>query len=179
MAHDLSPEPTRERDLRVHLDATVTRPTKRGRSWTVEAGRWRAEGRTEKDALAALTAGLQQFLGHYQAPKVFAFRGHVAVLSADLGVSDTDTDTRSQFQQQVVHPQGRIAYSGFTADGGWDEAQLPPAGSWRTAPPTGTTRPASTKPPPTYRTTRKVCRTGTGRTSCTTTPPGRGLPARP
>ena len=107
------------RDVRVRLAATATRPPGRGRTWTVEAGHWHAEGATETAATAALAERLQQFLTQYQDPKVLSFRGFIAVLTLDLG----DDYRPVSWHDHLIHPNGRgIVSSSFTADG-WDDAQ--------------------------------------------------------
>jgi hypothetical protein len=107
-----------ERGVRLRLDATATRPPGRSRTWTVEAGRWRAEGATEKAAIDALTERLQEFLKQYQDPKVLSFRGYTAVVTLDLG----DGDNPVTWSERVVDPHGRVAYSGFAANS-WQEAE--------------------------------------------------------
>ncbi|WP_433716989.1 hypothetical protein ACQP2U_42405 (plasmid) [Nocardia sp. CA-084685] len=78
----------KSRTLRVAVNATATRPPGRGRLWTVTAGeddRWRVEARSEKAAADLLATNLQAFVAAYRPPQVLSFRGHVAVLSIDIG----------------------------------------------------------------------------------------------
>jgi hypothetical protein len=110
---------TRQQPVRVVIDATTTRPPGHRRTWTAEAGRWHADGTTEKAATTALAANLKTFLDTYRPPTVLAFRGYVAVLSVDLGDGSTD---RPSWEERVVHPDGHISTS-FGGAESWDEAE--------------------------------------------------------
>jgi hypothetical protein len=109
---------TRERPVRIRLDATASRPPGRGRDWTVDFGYWGASARTEKDAADALAARLHQFLRHYDPPRILAFRGHIAVVELDLG----HTEQSLSWRRRTVNPDGGVNLTGFTA-ADWDEAE--------------------------------------------------------
>jgi hypothetical protein len=111
--------PTHQRDVRIAVDATAVRPPRRGQPWTIEFGIWRAEGATEKAAVAALADRLRHFLTAYQGPRVLTFRGHVAVVTIDLG----DDRRPLSFVEQVIKPGGQIGgYSSGGADS-WAHAE--------------------------------------------------------
>lgn len=102
---------TRPRTVRVSLDATATRPPGRKRDWTVQAGHegyWRADGPNEKGAADALAARLATFLTEYRPPVVLSFRGHVAVIWADLG----DEHNPMTWTHEIRRPDGYAYHSG-------------------------------------------------------------------
>lgn len=107
-----------ERPVRIRLDAKASRPPGRGRAWTVEAGRWSASASTEKAAADALTAGLGQFIRHYQPPKLLTFRGYTAIVELDLGGDNGSLN----WHWRTVSPDGRecLGYSGAAS---WAEAE--------------------------------------------------------
>ncbi|EWM19642.1 hypothetical protein [Kutzneria sp. 744] len=109
---------THERPVRIRLDATASRRPGRGRGWTVESGYWGASARTEKDAADALAAGLNQFLRHYEPPRILTFRGHTAVVELDQG----DGDTSLFWRRRTVNPAGGVNLTGFAA-ANWAEAE--------------------------------------------------------
>jgi hypothetical protein len=109
---------TRYRTVRIRLDATASRPPGRGRDWTVDSGYWGASARTEKDAADALAAGLNQFLRHYEPPRVLTFRGHVAVVELDQG----DGDKSLSWRRRTINPDGGVYLTSSTA-ADWDEAE--------------------------------------------------------
>jgi hypothetical protein len=114
-----APDPTHQRDVRVHIAATAVRPPRRGQPWSIEVGRWRAEGVTEKAAVAAITGRLRQFLTDHQGPRVVSFRGYVAVVAVDLG----DDYRPLRFIEQVIKPGGQVAgWSSGSADT-WEQAE--------------------------------------------------------
>lgn len=109
---------TRNRTVRIRLDAVASRPPGRGRDWTVDSGYWSASALTEKDAADALTAGLSQFLRHYEPPRILTFRGHIAVVELDQG----DGDELLSWRRRTVNPDGGVNLTSFTA-ADWDEAE--------------------------------------------------------
>jgi hypothetical protein len=108
----------RERTVRVSIDATATRPPGRNRTWTVEAGHWRAEGATEKTAADLLANGLREFVLQYRPPAVLALRGYVAVVALDLGTVHAPL----VWHERILHPHGRVGSSTGTAES-WEEAE--------------------------------------------------------
>lgn len=109
----------RERAVRIRLDGTSTRAGRGRPTWEVTAGRWSAEGATEKAATDALAGRLADFLLLYREPMVLSFRGYTTVLSLDLG----DDHNPVTWTERVVDPRGRILYSGMAASGGWEAAE--------------------------------------------------------
>lgn len=109
---------THKRAVRIRLDVTASRPPGRGRDWTVESGHWRASARTEAAAADVLTAGLNEYLTHYQPPKILTFRGYTAILHLDLG----GEDGALKWTRHTVKPDGRQTTTSFGA-ASWNEAE--------------------------------------------------------
>ncbi|MGX6608006.1 hypothetical protein ACWKSP_38690 [Micromonosporaceae bacterium Da 78-11] len=111
----------RERAVRLAVTAIASRPAGRGQSWTVEAGHWRAEGRTEKVALGRLAGNLTAFLAVYQPPVIVTFRGYTAVVSLARG--DSDGGNPMIWQQRTAYPNGSVTWGHGTSTSGWEEAE--------------------------------------------------------
>lgn len=109
---------TRQRTVRVPLDATLTRPWARGQGWTAEAGHFMSFGATEKAAADTLAAGVAAFLADYRPPSVFSFRGHVAIVAVEMS---TDRDRRA-FHMEYVRPDGS-RYSFISTESSRPEAE--------------------------------------------------------
>ncbi|ALG06323.1 hypothetical protein [Kibdelosporangium phytohabitans] len=106
----------RDRTVLVRLTTTATRPPGRRQTWTAQAGHWHATASTEKAAADALAERLQQFLMHYEAPRLLTFRGHTAVVELAVG------DGTLYWKRHIVTPDGRVTLSVFGANG-WAEAE--------------------------------------------------------
>ncbi len=111
----------RERVVRLVVTAIASRPAGRGQSWTVEAGHWRAEGRTEKDAVDRLAGNLTAFLAVYRPPVIVTFRGYTAVVS--LACGDFDGGNPVIWQQRTAYPDGSVTWGRGTSTSGWEEAE--------------------------------------------------------
>lgn len=111
----------RERAVRVTAAATASRPAGRGQSWTAEAVHWRAEGRTEKEAVDRLAGNLAAFLAAYRPPAIVTFRGYTAVVSMARG--DFDGRNPVTWQVSIAKPDGSVTGGFGTSDGGWEEAE--------------------------------------------------------
>ena len=108
----------RDCTIRIRLGATAVRPAGRRQRWTVEAGHWRADGASEKAAVDALADGLHKFLTHYRTPTIVSFRGYTVVLSLERAGGDQTM----AWTARVVDPDGRVSYSGATADR-WEQME--------------------------------------------------------
>jgi hypothetical protein len=110
-----------DRTVRVDVETVTTRPPGHRQAWTAEAGKdrpWRADGATEKEALATLTNALREFLAHYRPPTVLTFRSYVAVVSLDTG----DSHNPIVWRQEVFHRDRRFS-SSSGGGGSWEAAE--------------------------------------------------------
>lgn len=109
---------SRERAVRIRLDATASRPPGRCQGWTVQAGYWHAAAPTEKAAADALAAGLHEFLTQYEPARLLTFRGYTAIVELDLGAEDGSLE----WHRRTVTPDGRVCLTSFRA-ATWAEAE--------------------------------------------------------
>jgi hypothetical protein len=76
--------------------------------WTAQVGHWFADATTEREAAARLAQGIATLAETFNAPRIFTFKGHAAVVTAAFNGYQAESPSWSV---QVIRPDGHVGYS--------------------------------------------------------------------